>query len=85
MRLTLAVVLRVVCTLALGLALLISLVTVVGIVMILATDEEAAGFGMKQILPMWAGCVALLLAISRLAYLALRQVAELDPPDKIGT
>lgn len=77
-RLLVAQVLRLITSLGIGLALILTMITLVGIGVALFGDEEAGGFGLADIVPMWLGSVILLLSISRLAYLALGRIVDLS-------
>lgn len=82
MRLLAAHLLRAITTAGIALAALISLLTVVGIGVVVLGDHEAPGWGVEEILPAWLGSVALLLAVSRLAYLVLASIVEVAPDDR---
>jgi hypothetical protein len=74
-RLVIARALRLIVTLCIGLAIVFAILTVVG----LARGDVAQPM---YIAAMAVGVVALLLAVARLAHLALGRIVDLGPPAK---
>ena len=77
-RLLIAQALRVVVALCLGLAIVASTLTLVGLALA-ATGSQRIGH-LGYLVAMTVGVVVLLLALGRLAHIALARVAHLEPP-----
>lgn len=80
-RLLLAHVLRVVVVVCLAVAIVISAISVVGLALAtLGKDQLGGAYGAADLALMWGAALAVLLAISRLAYLALGRIVNLRQP-----
>ncbi len=79
MRLMLAGVLRGVVAFAVAVATLTSIVTLVGLLLIV-TGEAQVSLAVGTIVIMWLATVTLLVAVARLAFIALTKIVDLGPP-----